>query len=627
MGINKYFCVLLILFIFCISFSQAQQLTLEGQILQVSSLPIPEKSDYPDCNYTVLFKVENILSGDSEFPPEIILVIPGFRNRKLLPDSIYTTGQRLRIKTELFDKIPENIRQIQQADRINSFDFDYYYLWEGQRTDQRSKIVQLPVNNKNKLLSPSPRAINLPITEQDERAVQLRKQAIKKDLDRINQLLAKNGGDFKKWYDSLSTVRKQYNEKIKNKESKWVGDSYFSASAYDGQWGHATNYVEAIIQLNQFLKEKGIDLIVLRVPYKGEICSDLFVSEMKERDFVLNPYLLKLNKDLLEANVEVIDMLPLAISDRFKYPLMYWYQNDDLHPSNGMAWTIASILSERLKRYGFTRKDNFSLVIDTAPPYGVNQNFSYPKGNPNFNSRCTTLIDCVLYDSSSSRLQLSEENDSPCLIIGDSFIDRPAGHLGAGIPHYLAYKTGVIPNWVLRAGGANMMGKTMALKKEDFFKKRKVCIFIFSPDTLYRPMEIIRKTFLIKELSGEELHNSIIQNKSPDGEYDWVLYFGGVTTKIYKNAVIKPIIKIPAKISGKDIFVKIKTTGHWYDLIAKVEYGSDSKVMESKGNKEMYVSFPVFNGNKTISINLKMDWLLRKGVGIPIDSIEVWGVI
>ncbi len=617
------------IFIIILSFSKCSSkvISLEGVILQVSSLPIPEKSDYPDCNYTAMFQVDNILSQDSSIPEKIILVIPGFRKRILLTDSIYTSGQRLKVKIELFDDIPETLRQIQQTDRINSLDFDYYYLWEGQRTDQRSKIVQLPVNNKNKLLSPSSRAINLPVTEQDEKAVQLRKQAIREDLDHINSLLVKNGGDFRKWYDSLSTLRREYDEKIKNKESKWVGDSYFTASAYDGQWGHATNYVEAIIQLNQFLKKKGIDLIVLRVPYKGEICSDLFVPEMKEKDYVLNPYLLKLNKDLLEANVEVIDMLPPAISDRFNYPLMYWYQNDDLHPSNGMAWTIASILSERLKRYGFTRGYNFCLAKQIAASYNVNRNITYPKGNPNFNSRCTTLIDCVLYDSSSSRLQLSEENDSPCLIIGDSFIDRPAGHLGAGIPHYLAYKTGVIPNWVLRAGGANMMGKTMALKKEDFFKNRKVCIFIFSPATLDNSMETIHRASLIKVLSGEELRNSIKQNNKPEGTYDWVLYYGGVTTKIYKNAVIKPIIKIPSKISGKDIFVKIKTTGHWYDLIAKVEYGSASKVMGSKGNKEMYVSFPVINENKTISINLKMDWLLRKGVGIPVDSIEVWGVI
>ncbi len=471
----------------------AKPIILEGRIVNSSALPLPEKSDYPDCNYTAMFQVENILSQDSSIPEKIVLVIPGFRKRKLLTDSIYPSGQRLKVTIELFDDIPETLRQIQQADQINSLECDYYYLTEGIRIDQIGSIVRSPgrFHKTNPLTQPTAVTKKHKLTSQEKRAAKLRKQAIKKDLDRINQLLAKNGGDFKKWYDNLNDMRKEYGKVIEKKDCKWIGDSYFSLKSWALYKEEYLNYdfVSAMIDYNQYLRDRNIDFIVVRVSSMNEVVGDLFIKDFNNPEF--NPYLHKMNKILLENDVETIDLVPSLEKNRLKYSLLFWYQTTDPHPAEGAGRITAQILSDRIKRYSM-RKNKYPrvyLASTTMIPFRDDRykcDYTYPDGSPKWNPDSPVEFKGVFTDKGEV-MQIKEGNNSPVLFIGDSFVDYSPYHIrGGSIPQYFYYESGVLPDKFCRYGGATRLFGELIRKGDSFLVNRRVVIFIMNSGGLLK---------------------------------------------------------------------------------------------------------------------------------------------
>ncbi len=484
---NLYYLIGLLVVLFGSTRVSAKPINLEGIIVNPSALPIPEKSDYPDCNYTAMFQVKNILSQDSSIPEKIVLVIPGFRKRKLLTDSIYTSGQRLMVKIELFDDISETLRQIQQADQINSLEYDYYYLTEGTRIDQIGPIVRSPVgiSKNNPLTQPIADAKKPKLTTQEKKAAKLRKQAMQKDLDRINKLLAKNGGDFKKWYDNLNDMRREYGKVIEKKDFKWIGDSYFSLKSWALYKEEYLNYdfVSAMIDYNQYLRDRNIDFIVVRVPSMNEVVGDLFIQSFNNTEF--NPYLHEFIKILLENDVETIDLVPPLVKNRFKYPLLFWYQTIDPHPAEGAGRITAQILSDRIKRYSMRKNKSprVYLASTTMIPFRddiYKCDYTWPDGNKKYDTNSAVSF-LGVFSKDGNVLQINENSGSPVLFIGDSFLDySPYGSRGGSIPQYFYYESGVLPDKFYRYGGATNLFGELIRKGDSFLVNRRVVIFIMN---------------------------------------------------------------------------------------------------------------------------------------------------
>lgn len=483
---NLFYLIGLLVVLFGSTRVSAKPINLEGIIVNLSALPLPEKSDYPDCNYTAMFQVENILSQDSSIPEKIVLVIPGFRKRKLLTDSIYSSGQRLKVKIELFDDISETLRQIQQADQINSLDYDYYYLYEGIKIEPIGTVVQLPTESRKNALTHSTTSIDInKLTPQRGNADKLRKQAIQKDLARINKLLSKNGGDFKKWYDNLNDVRREYGKVIEKKDFKWIGDSYFSLKSWALYKEEYLNYdfVSAMIDYNQYLRDRNIDFIVVRVPSMNEVVGDLFIQSFNNTEF--NPYLQKFNKILLENDVETIDLVPPLVKNRFKYPLLFWYQTTDPHPAEGAGRIIARELTDRLKRYNFkaVKTTTVYLVSTTMFPFRddiYKCDYTWPDGNIKYDTSSAASF-LGVFSQDGNVLQINENSGSPVLFIGDSFVDYSPNNIrGGSIPQYFYYESGVLPDKFCRYGGATNLFGELIRKGDSFLVNRRVVIFIMN---------------------------------------------------------------------------------------------------------------------------------------------------
>ncbi|GFO64817.1 hypothetical protein GMPD_27360 [Geomonas paludis] len=304
---------------------------------------------------------------------------------------------------------------------------------------------------------------------------------MQRDLEDIRLLLEKNGGDWDKWYGSLEPFRIAYKKQYEAKAQQWVGDSFFSAGYLDNSKIYSDDFVKSIVGLKNYLAARNVDLILVRVPNKGEVDYDLFAPPPKDQ--VSNPYLLKLYKELLEADVEIVTgIVPKARRDRLKYPLMYWYQDfEQNHPAEGVTWVIAEELAQRLQRYSrINALPRATFRTGTASTAEDWIHFKWPAGNAKFNSddyvRFTTVV-----DDKGNPVVIQKGNSSPIVVLGSSFITAPSIAKGASIPSYLAYLTGVVPDMLQRRDGDFMMPRLIAQEGDAFLRNRVVCVFPFVP--------------------------------------------------------------------------------------------------------------------------------------------------
>ena len=447
---------------------------LEGTLVQVSQLPVAERSPYPDCYYTCTININQILSGRS-IPAKVILVLPGFFSRQYAPEAKFKPGDKIRATVVPFASMPEKVKQIQQADETEDVTMEIYF-------PEKINLIQDFKNSGSPIPFAGAIANSAAPTVQplDLQAKTARKEQMLRDLEEINLLLLQHGGDWDEWYDSLKDFRAQYHKEFTSKTQRWVGDSFFSAGALGEGKIYNPEFIKSVVAFKNYLSARNVDLILVRVPMKGEIVDDMFANTPK--DGISNPHLLRLYKELLEADVEIItDVIPAAKERRLKYPLMYWYQDfEELHPAEGIAWVIAEEFAKRITRY-----DRIRATAKTNLLLGKAQgDYSWPQGNNKYNTAEHVSFSSIAYNGP---LSLRRGTESPVLILGSSFIVTPSLEKGGSIPQYFAYLTGIVPDIFQRNEGDIMMPRSVIREGEDFLRKRRVCLFPFVPWLPYTP--------------------------------------------------------------------------------------------------------------------------------------------
>jgi len=461
-----------------ISIETTIRAVVEGQLSQVSKLPPAKDNPYPDCYYTSVIEISQIVSGQS-VPKRVALVLPGFFSREYAPEAHYKTGDKVRATIVPSASMPDKVRQTQQADEIEDVDLDFFFP-EQISLIQEFQAIKSPVPFADK----NQKAIELPnLLPIDLDARAARQETMRHDLEEIDRLLAKYGGDWDKWYNSLSSFRAKYKGQFEAKAQRWIGDSFFSAGQIDDGKIYSPDFIKSVIAFKNYLAARNIDLILVRVPKKGEVVDDLFATSPPDQ--VFNPYLLRMYKELLEADVEVItNVISEAKEDRLKYPLMYWYQDfSEVHPAEGISWVIAKEFAKRVNRYDRVRaapKKAFALKE-------VTKGIKWPDGHSKFSSRDDIPFLGVM-DNSGRPLQLKQATGSPVLIVGSSFITFPSLGQGASIPHYFANVTGLIPDILQRNGSDLVVQRNIAREGNDFIRNRSVCLFPFVPWIAYKSL-------------------------------------------------------------------------------------------------------------------------------------------
>jgi hypothetical protein len=175
----------------------------------------------------------------------------------------------------------------------------------------------------------------------------------------------------------------------------------------------------AIEAVSVWLKKQGIDLIVVPVPKMTEVYPDRVVPETPPSRIVA-PQNRKFLLELLKANVEVVDLLPLFLDARRDgaEPL---YRPADPHWSQRGMLIAAKEIGRRLKRYGFVRQ-----AVAAPSAYKVAQvdrylpGAAYPALSPEQRQSIEGALTTRLLEVTPATKPVFSD-DAPVMFIGDSF--------------------------------------------------------------------------------------------------------------------------------------------------------------------------------------------------------------
>ena len=587
------------------SAQQAERSEIEGTLTQVSPLPVAEGNPYPDCYYTCKVNINQILSGRS-IPAKVILVLPGFFARRYAPEAKFKPGDKIRATVVSFASQPESVRQTQQADEIDDVNLEILFP-EQISTIKEFQNVSSTIPFAGGVAKPVPVAPTFEAVDLGAKAA--RKEQMRQDLAEINRLLAKHGGNWDAWFDSLKDYRAQYSKAFASKAQKWVGDSFFSAGDLGDSKMYGPEFIKSAVAFKNYLSARNVDLILVRVPMKGELVDDLFAPGAP--DGIFNPYLLRLYKELLEADVEIItDVIAAAKKQRLKYPLMYWYQDfPEPHPAEGIAWVVADAFAKRAARYERVRAAQRNPVVLGK----ADSDYTWPPGNDKFSTAGRIPFASVTYNGP---LALRQGSDSPVLFLGSSFLTAPSLEKGGSIPQYFAYLTGIVPDIFQRNQGDVMTPRNVLREPDDFIRKRSVCLFPITPwlpYTRFVPLPVFdpdrsEKTMLAS-YSGRNLHSGI--EFFPGTPKDSFAYASNGLLRIWpanknRDVPVNFKISLPDSLAGYPYFVVSIGFGETDRTQVTVQYSGQSdtvKRSEMQKNNEEVFAF-ASNSDKYLSVNL-----------------------
>ena len=206
----------------------------------------------------------------------------------------------------------------------------------------------------------------------------LRVEAIHESIESLNAECRRHGdGDWNKWSQSLQSYRNALQVRIQA-----VRPNYPDAPSPEGRWVmletergspslfevEPAGYLQYLVDpesldffrrtltvavVSRWLNSQGIALVFVPVPKMTEVYAGR-MAQPTPPGGIAAPHVRRLLKELLENDVDVIDLLPLFLSDpdRDARPLYY---PDDAHWAPRGQQLAAKAIAARLNRYGFVR--------------------------------------------------------------------------------------------------------------------------------------------------------------------------------------------------------------------------------------------------------------------------------
>jgi hypothetical protein len=172
----------------------------------------------------------------------------------------------------------------------------------------------------------------------------------------------------------------------------------------------------------RWLQRRGIDVLFVPVPKMTEVYPEHFADHCSP-DRVVAPHMRRLLLDLLEADVEVVDLLPTFLEERDKDPAPL-YQPADTHWAPRAQAIAARVIAARLKRYDFVARALAGPAVSKAvesPYHPASWGAAFPALTPAQRRRaekahpqtCLTVTDLAGGQLMSPRSQV--------VLIGDSY--------------------------------------------------------------------------------------------------------------------------------------------------------------------------------------------------------------
>lgn len=315
-------------------------------------------------------------------------------------------------------------------------------------------------------------------------------------------------GSWEKWARSLKTCHRQIRRRLKKRPKELrtlIGrDGFlFYRNSLDyvvggdlQQQPRNKNPFPVIVEFKDFLKELGVDFLLVPVPTKAEVFPDKLLSgglDVKQLP-VLNPYGRKILLELARAGVEVVDLLPAFLKARGQRrpDEETLYQAQDTHWTDRGLRLAAGIVAERIKRYpwypdlaesavDFTvEKVVFSWPGDLVSRLAPEEQPSYPPAR--LVGHKVKFPDGKLYE---------DAVESPIVVLGDSFtgVFQRTPCRNAGVSAHIAREIRYPLDLVMNYGGGPGVRKTLLRRGVEDLKQRRLVIWMFTARDMYNYWE------------------------------------------------------------------------------------------------------------------------------------------
>ena len=460
-----------------------------ARVQEVSEIPDPQKSPYPDCLHTLKMKTLQIERGKS-VPQEFVLAVPSFKNRKRAPESKWKKNDVIFLSMIRFQEESEAVRNIQLSDTLDEFDSERYSLVY---SVQPRKIYLLDTGimvnpsfgKKTKYISGYDRPQNSPLTG---REIAARRQRIAVELNKMKQVMGTmqaSPQELNRRFEAVWTKNRQLHryKKIGESDVYWCrqGKSYFACESSHQFIAEKdiSPVIRSIKELSDYLLVHGVSMIVVVCPYYKDISARMMNPGMEN---IPDYNAAGIAKQLLEQGVETMYISDEILAHARDYDIMFYYPFD-LHPAYGTQQIVARMIArylrktfpeicrERYRREQFTEKPSPYHVRDIVLEKSrCLWDIWFPKGKPVYPE--------ILLDDKPIR----QDPGSPVMLYGNSFLYTPGSpeqkYLLSALTRELKMGVGVMyRTWI---DPLTTMSLELLQKPEIYLKGRKVCIFYYS---------------------------------------------------------------------------------------------------------------------------------------------------
>lgn len=592
----------------------------EGTVNVVSTVPVPAKNDYDDCLYSVFVELESFASDDpsKKFPPkEIIVNVPIMKNKKIISGNLLYPGDKVSIAAVEYDAMPKEIQQIQVSDDIQSFEHQYYFA----RTIK--KIASFSAGGNSNFATREITILPIQTLPKDEAAARKRKERIQKEILRIEEELKKHGGSFATWRREYKPIGEKYKQLCKERAKGWIGNSYFAAISPEITWYNTKLFVSGILPFKKYLEERNIDLIVVRVPYRGDFAARVYGAE----DFQENPIWVEHYYECLKNDIEIVDPMCEMWKERFDHTLFYFYQHEqEEHPFEGAYLATAKFLSEVLARYDYVKDDEITFGEAAFDPRVMRDSRRcFPPGNSRFseNGKPRQLTFKSILHENQPVGRLKTYGGSPFICLSNSFFGITyLQDKGASLPHYLCYYLKHMVDWKYQNGMGNNMLRILLSDRNALNKRRAVIMLgLFGGGFSTIPKYLVdnaQKLILVETMSVDDIL------KQSNGTFESRIQ-NGVSMFKAKQDKFRFDIEIPPMPNYKTCMIRINVpvalTKIMVSVVDPTGKELDSTLFTNGNSIRSDLFVPASDKKQTVSVVITP----RVGFNFGIKNIELWG--
>ena len=249
------------------------------------------------------------------------------------------------------------------------------------------------------------------------------------------------------------------------------------------------NPFPAVVELKKQLERAGVDFLFVPVPVKPEVYPDrLAAFDSKKQGPFVFPYGRKFIHDLVEAGVDVVNLLPLFLAERDRpcRDCELLYQKQDTHWTTRGLELAARAVAERIRQYAWYAslpRQTYTVRDSVFQNQGDIVSRLKPSLQPGYRPVDLVGRQVVLPDNSLYK----DVSESPIVILGDSFtgVYERTGCRSAGVSAHIAREIGHPVELTVGYGGGPSMIKQVKKMGRSGLAGKKLVVWIMAARDFY----------------------------------------------------------------------------------------------------------------------------------------------